>query len=72
VRRTEGGISDFGGSGYTKEQIWGQGICHGGTELTEKGRGWRIGKGEWERRVFMRTIKGVGKQGDEVKVEIRD
>lgn len=40
MRRIEGGISDFGGSGKTEEQIQGLGIIsHGGMEWTESGRG---------------------------------
>lgn len=65
-------ISGFSGSGNTEKQMWGLSICHGGIKWTEMWRGWSIGKGEWERRVFMRMVKGVGKRGNEVKVGIRD
>lgn len=48
-----------------------EGISQGGNERGERGRGWRWGKSERERRASIRTREGVGKRGEKEEVEKR-
>ena len=60
-RRRDGGVADLGRSGKTEEQTKRGGVIQGGVDGTQKGRGCKVGKGEWERRDCIRRSKGEGK-----------